>query len=229
MDRLSKTLVPPGRRTHSWSHAPSRRDGSCPRADASPSPPAEAGRHRSEHVREARVRATGLAVAVALALAAGASPSAADFDGPPRPKIDCSKPENKSKPQCRKSYSEMSDDEIYNAAYWLARDGQYQEALDILAAAHDGNDKRILTATGFATRKLGDVDGAMPYYLRALAADPGYSLARSYLGEAFLSKGDLAAAKGQLAEIAARCGTACDGYPQLARRIQGFEAGRRPG
>lgn len=176
----------------------------------------------------ARVSALAISAALAVGLTSGAS--LADFDDPPKkPKLDCSKPENKNKPQCRKSYKDMSDDEIFNAAYWLAREGRYREALEILAASHDPNDKRILNATGFATRKLGDVEAAIPFYRRALAADPGYSLARSYLGEAYLTKGDLAGAKGQLAEIASRCGTTCDGYGQLAKRISDFEAGQRPG
>lgn len=172
-----------------------------------------------------------LAFAAASLSAPLSGPAVADFDDPPKPKkIDCTKPENKNKPQCRKSYREMSDDEIYNAAYWLARHGEYKSALGVLAHAHDPNDKRILNATGYATRKLGDIDGALVYYARALDIDPGYTRARSYLGEAYLGKGDVTAAKAQLDEIESRCGRTCDGYAELAGHIAAFEGlGRRDG
>ena len=120
---------------------------------------------------------------------------------PARPKIDCTKPGNQNKPACKNKHGELSDDEIYNAAYWMARKGQYREALALLARAKNHDDPRVLNATGFATRKLGDVDGALPYYARALEINPNYAVAREYLGEAFLAKGDLRNARAQLGEI----------------------------
>ena len=76
-------------------------------------------------------------------------------------------------------------------------------------------DERILTYIGFATRKLGDHDTAMGFYARALAMNPNYTVARAYLGEAFLDKGETAKAREQLAEIATRCGTTCVEYREL--------------
>ncbi len=81
------------------------------------------------------------------------------------------------------------------------------------------NDPRILRITGFATRKLGDVDGAMPYYQRALGINPNDTLTREYMGEAFLTKGDMTSANAQLGEIEKRCGTACEDYAKLAEAI----------
>jgi len=147
----------------------------------------------------------------------------ADF-GAPKKKIDCTKPENKKKDACKPSAGQSTDDQIFNAAYWMAREGKYTEALEVLAMAADQNDPRILNATGFATRKLGHVDKALPYYHKALSLDPNYVLAREYLGEAYLTKGDLASAKDQLAEIQQRCGTACTAYVHLAGHIAAFEA-----
>jgi tetratricopeptide (TPR) repeat protein len=118
---------------------------------------------------------------------------------------------------------EMTDQEIYYSGYWLARTGQYAEALDFLRRAKV-QDARILTYIGFATRKLGDHDGALGFYARALALDANYTVARAYLGEAYLTKGDLAAAREQLGEIATRCGTTCVEHAELAGEIAKYVA-----
>lgn len=145
------------------------------------------------------------------------------FGDEPAPKVDCSKKANKNHPACTKSRDDAADDEIYNAAYWLAKSGAYGEARALLLSAHNPADPRILNYLGFTTRKLGDVDGALVFYGKALALKPDYTLARSYLGEAYLQKGDVGAAKAQLGEIAKRCGTACQEYAELAGQIDRFE------
>ena len=53
----------------------------------------------------------------------------------------------------------------------------------------------------------------------ALRADPDFTLAREYMGEAYLTLGDVEAAKGQLAEIEKRCGAGCAEYAELERQI----------
>ena len=150
----------------------------------------------------------------------------------PKPQVDCSKKANKSKPACQTgmrpdagepSASTLSDDELYNAAYWLARQGDYASSLTLLRRVRNSDVPKILNATGFATRKLGDVAGALPYYTRALTLDPNYTRAREYLGEAHLSQGDVEAAKAQLLVIETRCGKSCSGYPELASQIADFE------
>jgi len=112
-----------------------------------------------------------------------------------------------------------TDDEIYHAGYWLAKSGKYEIALAMLRRAEDQSDPRILNYLGFATRKLGRVDEGLIYYRKALAIDPNYVLAREYMGEAYLQKGDIASAHGQLNEIAKRCGTTCSSYTQLSQLI----------
>jgi tetratricopeptide (TPR) repeat protein len=109
---------------------------------------------------------------------------------------------------------EMTDEQVYYSGYWLARTGQYAEAIEILNKASVKNE-RILTYIGFATRKLGDHDAAMALYDRALAMNPNYTVARAYLGEAFIAKGNTAMARQQLAEIGLRCGTSCAEYSEL--------------
>ncbi len=84
---------------------------------------------------------------------------------------------------------------------------------------------RVLNLVGYNTRKLGDIDKGLDYYHRALQLDPNYLLAREYLGEGYLQKGDLAKAKEQLAEIGARCsGGDCHEYGKLERAIIAYVA-----
>src|SRR5262245_40463448 len=87
-----------------------------------------------------------LCLSVAAALVA-AGPTLAN-DSPPTPSIDCTKKANKGKPECQ-SYGPLTGDEIYNAAYWLAHQGQYAEALALLKQAGDTRDPRLLNETGF--------------------------------------------------------------------------------
>ena len=112
-----------------------------------------------------------------------------------------------------------TDDEIYHAGYWLAKEGRYGDAIEMLQRAENKNDPRILNYLGFAHRKLGMVDKGLSYYRRALAIKPDYVLAREYMGEAFLQIGDVASAKEQLGEIEKRCGTTCPSYVELAGLI----------
>ncbi len=172
-------------------------------------------------IKSKRVMAAIAASAVLGAFGLPA-PVLADFDAPK--KVDCTKSANKDKPACKPKHGDATDQEIYNAAYWMAHQGQYRQARQVLAMAANQNDPAILTAIGFVTRKLGDVDAALPYYGRALALNPDYVLAREYLGEAHLTRGDLASAQHELAEIEQRCGTQCTAYVHLAEHITSFKA-----
>ena len=164
-------------------------------------------------------------VAIGAVLALSSVPALA-LDDAPSPRVDCSKKANKNNPACTRSRDEAGDDEIYNAAYVLAHAGRYGEARAVLLTARNGNDPRILNYLGFTTRKLGDVDTALVYYARAIALKPDYTLARSYRGEAFLQKGDMASARAELGEIASRCGASCLEHAVLAREIAAAEAAR---
>lgn len=162
--------------------------------------------------------ALGLALATAVLIAPHAGHAA--MDEPARPKIDCSNPINKDKPVCAPQNGQLSDDQIYEKAYWSAKNGDYQAALDMAAQAQNQDDPRILRVTGFATRKLGDVDAAMPYYQKALAINPTDTRTRQYMGEAFLQQGDLPGARAQLQEIEKYCGgVSCEDYQKLADAI----------
>ena len=116
------------------------------------------------------------------------------------------------------------DRELYLAGYELAEHGKYKEALKILHKIKNQEMPTVLTYIGFATRKLGDIDGAMAYYDKSLKIAPDYSQTRSYLGQAWLQKGELKKASEQLSEIEKRCGSHCDGYASLAKAIANYKA-----
>jgi len=159
---------------------------------------------------------------------------------PPEQKIDCDKTKNKDKVECICSNPETSndprcpqspfqqdslnDDQRYQAAYWLAQDGRYEDAVAQLKLAKNQKDPRILNYMGYATRKLGRVSEALEYYRQALAINPDYTLARAYLGEAFLEQGKPELAHEQLSEIEKRCGTSCVEFVELSAQIASFEA-----
>lgn len=116
----------------------------------------------------------------------------------------------------------MADEELFYAGYWLAKNGQYERALGYLNLARK-KDERVLTYIGFATRKLGNVDDALPLYREALAVNPDYVVARAYLGEAFLTRGERDKARGELNEIAQRCGVTCPAYVDLQGHIADYD------
>lgn len=129
---------------------------------------------------------------------------------------------DKKKEECVKiEASIMPDDEIYKNARELAYDGQYDNALKLLAMADNPRDPRILTYQGYANRKAGRVAKGMEYYQQALNIDPTFVLARSYMGQAFVQTGQIDAAEEELVQIAALSGTNNWPYQSLARAIRG--------
>lgn len=113
----------------------------------------------------------------------------------------------------------VDDDSLFEQGRALAYAGRHGEAIVMLGLVADKNDPRVLNMLGFAHRKSGRIEIGLGYYEAALAANPDFTLAREYMGEAYLSLGDLDAARGQLAEIERRCGTGCTEYGALASQI----------
>jgi tetratricopeptide (TPR) repeat protein len=163
--------------------------------------------------------------AAAIGLAAGFAPAFAFKDvGPKSSACDAHEKGSPAWTQCAGAASEArADAELFYAGYWLARTGRYEEALQYLARAKV-QDERVLTYIGFATRKLGRTDEALGYYRKALEIDPGYSVARAYMGEGFLAKDERAKAAEQLDEIARRSGRASAEYGDLAGHIAAYDA-----
>jgi tetratricopeptide (TPR) repeat protein len=176
-----------------------------------------------------RVVAGGCAAAlVSAGIVLSASGTFAMGDPPQAPpKLDC-KGKDKKKAECKQKSSQLSDDELYYAGYWLARVGKFAEAQVYLRQARNQDDARILNYLGYTTRKLGNVAEGMRYYAKALEINPDYTVARAYLGEAYLELRDVGKAKEQLAEIERRCGQGCLEYTTLASEIAVHENGAHP-
>jgi len=105
------------------------------------------------------------------------------------------------------------------AARELYASARYDEALAVLDLMQDRETAEALNYRGYATRKLGRVDEGIGYYLKSVALDPHYAQVREYLGEAYVSKGDVERAREQLRAIEAICGTGCEEYEDLAKAI----------
>jgi tetratricopeptide (TPR) repeat protein len=101
----------------------------------------------------------------------------------------------------------------------LAKAGEYEWALQVLAAIENQNDPRVLNYTGYSNRKAGRVEIGITYYRKALAIDPNFVLAREYLGEGYVAAGRIDLAQIELGEIKARVGTGSEEYRDLAMAI----------
>jgi tetratricopeptide (TPR) repeat protein len=113
----------------------------------------------------------------------------------------------------------LSDEDLYLAAGERVEETRYAEALEFLFRVEDRKNPQVLNLIGYATRKAGNLDKGIDYYLQALAVDPDYVKARQYLGEGYLLKGEVAKAKEQLDEIGRRCGGPCEEYKLLVDAI----------
>ena len=102
--------------------------------------------------------------------------------------------------------SRLDDPDRIEAARELAHFGRPADALELLAGHTDADDPAVLTLRGFATRKMGDWEAGVAFYEAALARDPDYWQARSYMGLGMLARGERAAAEGQLAAIRSSSG-----------------------
>jgi predicted Zn-dependent protease len=175
-------------------------------------------------ISRSRVFIAALAALAAFAFAPRGSFAAGDQPPPTFPKPKSETKAKKPKPKPKPKSSALPDDQIYGVGYWQAKGGDYATALATLRSARNQADPRIQTMIGYSLRKLGRVDEALRYYFAALATDPTRTTTRQYLGEAYLQIGRPDEAKQQLAEIAKRCGTACEDYELLKDAIAKFEA-----
>ena len=167
------------------------------------------------------------ATLLTFGLLTGAALAVGDSSSPPAPTettTKCARGEifDKAKKACVKSASlEINDDQRYEAVRELAYAGRPAEALAVIATAQARDTPRFLTYTGFALRKMGDFDGAMTAYGKALEMDPDFILARSYMGQGMVAEGDYGGALKELREIADRGGRDSWAYAALDSALRG--------
>jgi predicted Zn-dependent protease len=114
----------------------------------------------------------------------------------------------------------LPNEALTDYAYALAKAERYDEALDVLDTLQNPNTAKALNYRSYATRKLGQTQEGVSYYLKSVALDPNYTKVREYLGEAYVIQGKLDLAKDQLATIAKLCGsTQCEEYGDLSQAI----------
>jgi tetratricopeptide (TPR) repeat protein len=121
----------------------------------------------------------------------------------------------------------VDDDSIYEAGRNLAMLGRFGEAITVLTMTANKSDSRVLNYLGYSHRKQGRVLVGLGYYQEALRSNPNYTLAREYLGEAYLQLGDVVSAREQLSEIEKRCGTTCGEHTMLDAQIDAYTKGRK--
>ncbi|WP_373506138.1 tetratricopeptide repeat protein [Aestuariivirga sp.] len=167
-----------------------------------------------------------MAVALACMIAGTGAAMAAGGDGggsdASPTNNQCKKGEvwDKKKKKCMKAKSSViPDEDLYQQGRALAKLGQYDWAIEVLAVVQNKNDPRVLNYMGYSHRKAGRLDIGITYYQQALAIDPNFNLAREYLGEGYLAAGRSDLAKAQLAAIEKSCGTTCEEYQDLAKAI----------
>ncbi|HZG27672.1 hypothetical protein SAMN05421890_3452 [Ensifer adhaerens] len=172
-----------------------------------------------------KVLATALTFAVAIPAAAFAVGSETDQTQPPAKTETSTKCKDgqvwdKDKKKCvDPKKSSLDDETLYHAARELAYAGQYRNALKVLSAMKNQDEPRVLNYKGYANRKAGNVKLGMSYYRQALAKDPNFILARSYMGMAYAEQGNMKEAKKQLVEISARGGRDTWAYTALKQTI----------
>lgn len=119
----------------------------------------------------------------------------------------------------------LGDDGLYRAARELAYFGRADDAITLLSQMSDTAAPRVQNYLGFANRKAGRMDEALGHYRAALARDPDFVLARSYMGMGLLQSGNVGAARIELAQIRMRAGADNRPYRLLADALAGKPVG----
>lgn len=162
----------------------------------------------------------GLIFAAMLALPAAAFAAGTETNEPPKPTAtttECAEgtvwDETQGKCVAPKE-SRLDDDGLFRAVRELAYAGRFGDAALALDAMSDEGSDRVLTYRGFLARSQGDLAGGEALYRAALEVNPDNLLARSYMGQGYVTEGRVDEAYAQLVEIRSRGGA--DGWPAKA-------------
>jgi tetratricopeptide (TPR) repeat protein len=122
-------------------------------------------------------------------------------------------------------------DDYANAVRLIHRE-KYAEAVPYLnrALQERPNSADVLNYLGYTHRMLGDYQGSLDFYTRALARDPDHKGVHEYLGELYLKMNRLADARAQLGELTRLCADGCDEKDALTKAIGDYQlAAAAPG
>ena len=117
----------------------------------------------------------------------------------------------------------LPDSELIEQAWALARQSDFEAGRLLFGLVADKDAPEVLNGLGYTNRKLGYFAVAIDYYKRAIASDPDYVEAREYLGEGYVTLGEMDKAREQLAEIQKRCPSTCEAYEDLKDAIDTAE------
>lgn len=160
-----------------------------------------------------------IALALAWSLPSLALDLGGDDDEPPK-KCPSGKVWSDKARKCVTQKSDaLSDEDRTRAGRQLARDGNYREAIAVLETVANKHDPVALTYLGYSHRKLGEIDQGISLYKKALEIDPENVATREYLGEGYVTKGQLDLAYLELTEIEKRCGANCEAYKALEKAV----------
>lgn len=117
------------------------------------------------------------------------------------------------------------NDPDYTTGVRAIKERRFTEAILLLRRVVD-RDVRNADAfnwLAYATRSSGDAAGSLPIYEKALAIDPKHRGAHEYVGEAYLTLGNVAKAREHLARLAKLCFLPCSEYRDLKNAVEEYE------
>jgi tetratricopeptide (TPR) repeat protein len=113
----------------------------------------------------------------------------------------------------------------YATAVRMIHHEKYAEAVPYLnrALQERPNNADVLNYLGYTHRMLGDYQGSLDFYTRALARDPDHKGVHEYLGELYLKMNRLADAQAQLTELTRLCSDGCEEKEVLTKAISDYQ------
>jgi Flp pilus assembly protein TadD len=102
----------------------------------------------------------------------------------------------------------------------------WKRAVELLskAAASDPSNADVQNWLGLSQRKAGNLDAAFAAYNEALKLNPQHKAAHEYIGEAYLSAGNVSKAEQHLTELQKLCTPIpCEEYKDLRRALDEYK------
>jgi Flp pilus assembly protein TadD len=117
-------------------------------------------------------------------------------------------------------------DPNFAAAKQMIDDGKYAEAIPLLekVVAADEENADAFNYLGYSHRQLGNHDAALTHYQAALGLEPSHRGANEYLGELYLTLGQLEKAEERLEVLDSACFFGCEEYTELKNAIAAYKA-----